>query len=101
LLEQIEKLKEGDFDESLIKAIVANYKLSQLNAMENNNYRVEDIVDEFIKNRGQEWDQNVALLDQAEKITRKRLLLLPTVFLEPKTMQLSINAKAKTRILQR
>ncbi|HZH36507.1 MAG TPA: insulinase family protein, partial [Flavisolibacter sp.] len=80
LLEQIEKLKEGDFDESLIKAIVANYKLSQLNAMENNNYRVEDIVDEFIKNRGQEWDQNVALLDQAEKITKKEIVAFANRF---------------------
>lgn len=74
LLEQIEKLKGGEFDESLIKAIVANYKLGQLQAMENNNSRVEDIVDEFIKNKTQAWDDNVALLDKAEKVTKKEIV---------------------------
>ncbi len=74
LLEQIEKLKAGEFDESLIKAIVANYKLSQLTAMENNTNRVEDITDEFIKNRAQEWDKSVSFLDDAEKITKKEIV---------------------------
>ncbi len=74
LLEQIDKLKKGDFDESLIKAIVANYKLGQLQAQENNTSRVEDIVDEFIKNKGQEWDKNVSFLDDAEKITKKEIV---------------------------
>lgn len=74
LLEQIDKLKKGEFDESLIKAIVANYKLSQLTAQENNSSRVEDVVDEFIKNRGQDWDKNVALLDEAEKVTKKEIV---------------------------
>ncbi|WP_121353665.1 M16 family metallopeptidase [Flavisolibacter nicotianae] len=74
LLEQIDKLKKGEFDESLIKAIVANYKLSQLTAMENNANRVEDIVDQFIKNRGQGWDKNVAQLDDMAKVTKKEIV---------------------------
>ena len=74
LLEQIDKLKKGEFDESLIKSIVANFKLSQLQAQEDNSNRVDDIVDEFIKNRGQLWDKNVALLDDAEKLTKKEIV---------------------------
>src|SRR4030095_8039667 len=74
LLEQIEKLKKGEFDESLIKAIVANFKLSQLQAQEDNSNRVDDIVDEFIKNRGEDWDENVAILDEVEKITKKEIV---------------------------
>jgi predicted Zn-dependent peptidase len=74
LLEQIDKLKKGEFDESLIKAIVANYKLSRLQAEEDNGNRVEDITDEFIKNRDEEWDQNVAQLDEAEKLTKKDIV---------------------------
>ena len=74
LLEQIDKLKKGEFDESLIKAIVANYKLSELTAMENNANRVEYIVDQFIKNRGEEWDKNVAQLDEMEKVTKKEIV---------------------------
>jgi predicted Zn-dependent peptidase len=74
LLEQIDKLKKGEFDESLIKAIVANNKLSQLTGMEDNSNRVEDIVDQFIKNRDQEWDRNVAQLDEMEKVTKKEIV---------------------------
>ncbi|MGN6401683.1 MAG: insulinase family protein [Flavisolibacter sp.] len=74
LLEQIDKLKKGDFDESLIKAIVANYKLSQITATENNTNRAEEIMDQFIKNRDQQWDKNVAQLDEAEKVTKKEIV---------------------------
>jgi predicted Zn-dependent peptidase len=74
LLEQIDKLKKGEFDESLIKAIVANLKLNQLQSQEDNVTRAEDIVDEFIKNRGEEWDQSVALLDELEKVTKKEIV---------------------------
>lgn len=80
LLEQIEKLKKGDFDESLIKSIVANYKLSQLQAQEDNNNRVDDIVDEFIKNRAENWDKNVAFLDDAEKFTKRDIVAFANRF---------------------
>ena len=39
LLEQINKLKKGEFDESLIKAIVANLKLSEMQSQEDNTFR--------------------------------------------------------------
>ncbi|RYZ29998.1 MAG: insulinase family protein, partial [Chitinophagaceae bacterium] len=74
LLEEINKLKKGEFDESLIKSIVANYKLGQLQAQENNVSRANDIVDEFIKNRGKDWDKNVAFLDDLGKITKKEVV---------------------------
>jgi len=74
LLEQIGKLKKGEFDESLIKSIVANYKLSQLQAQEDNTNRVEEVVDQFIKNKGLEWDKDVAQLDEMGKVTKKEIV---------------------------
>jgi len=74
LLEQIAKLKAGDFDESLIKSIVANYKLTQLQAQEDNVNRANEIVDQFIKNRGLNWDKNVAQLDEMAKVTKKEIV---------------------------
>jgi predicted Zn-dependent peptidase len=74
LLEEINKLKKGEFDESLIKSIVANYKLGQLQAQENNVSRANEIVDEFIKNKGKDWDKNVAFLDDLGKITKKEVV---------------------------
>ena len=52
LMGQINILKKGEFDEGLLKAIVANAKLNQLQALDNNNSRAVNIADEFIKNRG-------------------------------------------------
>lgn len=74
LLEQIGKLKKGEFDESLIKAIVANLKLSEMQAQEDNTYRAVNIVDEFIKDKGEQWNKNVAFLDDAEKLTKKDIV---------------------------
>ena len=47
LLEQIQMLTSGKFDESLIKAIVANFKLSQLRSLEDNGGRTNDMVAHF------------------------------------------------------
>ncbi|GAA4745602.1 M16 family metallopeptidase [Flavisolibacter ginsenosidimutans] len=74
LLEQIDKLKKGEFDESLIKAIVANRKLSELQAQEDNTNRVVEIVDQFIKNKDAEWDQDVAQLDEMGKVSKKEIV---------------------------
>lgn len=49
LLSQINSLKKGEFDESLLKAIVANSKLSRLQSLDNNLSRANNIADEFIR----------------------------------------------------
>lgn len=74
LAEQIAIVKRGDFDESLLKAIVANSKLQQLQGQENNRNRAVQITDQFIKNKGNGWDKNVADLDEMAKITKKELV---------------------------
>lgn len=74
LLEQINNLKSGNFEEALIKATVANYKLGQLQSLENNTARVTDMADQFIKNKGTGWDKNVAIIDQMDKVTKKELV---------------------------
>jgi predicted Zn-dependent peptidase len=71
---QIDILKSGNFDESLIKAIVANYKLSEMQALEDNGTRVEAITDTYIKNKGEKWNDDVAELDEMGKITKKEVV---------------------------
>lgn len=73
LLDQISILKKGDFDESLIKATVANSKLTLLEAFEKNSFRVEAITNEFILNRGVNWDKSLNTPDAMSKITRKQI----------------------------
>lgn len=71
LLAQIALIKKGDFDESLIKATVANNKLSLLQAFDKNDFRVETITNEFILNRGTKWDKSLSSNDATAKITKK------------------------------
>jgi predicted Zn-dependent peptidase len=74
LLEQISLLKKGDFDESLIKATVANTKLGLLTAMDNNAYRAESISNEFILSRGADWNKTLNSPDAMAKVTKKEIV---------------------------
>jgi predicted Zn-dependent peptidase len=74
ILEQINILKKGSFDESLLKAIVANYKLSQLQSLENSTSRAENIADEFIKNRATQWHKEAGILDEMSKVTKREIV---------------------------
>lgn len=80
LLQQVAILKKGDFDEALIKAIVANYKLGLLKGLESNINRAYGLVDAFIKNKGQLWNQDVAELDEMDRVTKKEIVAFANRF---------------------
>ncbi|RZJ81239.1 MAG: insulinase family protein, partial [Flavobacterium sp.] len=68
------KLKKGEFDESLIKATVANIKLAELQGYDNNDVRANATMDAFIQNRGTEWDKTLAATDAMAKVTKKEIV---------------------------
>ncbi len=72
LLGEIEKLRKGDFDESLLKSIVANYKRYEMMQMEQNENRAESFVDAFIA--GREWRDVVEENERLEKITKEQIV---------------------------
>ncbi len=74
LMEQIEILKKGTFDETLIKAIVANYKLGELQGLESSGNRTGALTDSYIKNKGTKWNEDVSQLDDMAKITKKEVV---------------------------
>jgi predicted Zn-dependent peptidase len=74
LLDQIAILKKGNFDEGLIKATVANSKLGLLEAFDKNSFRVEAITNEFILNRGVNWDKSLNSPDAMAKVTKKQIV---------------------------
>lgn len=74
LLEQVDLLKKGEFDESLIKATVANIKLAELQGYDNNDVRANATMDAFIQNRGTEWDKTLAATDAMAKVTKKEIV---------------------------
>jgi predicted Zn-dependent peptidase len=74
LLSQIELLRKGEFEESLIKAIVANYKLAELQGLDDNDTRANSMMNGFIMNKGKGWDKDVAILDEMAKVTKQQVI---------------------------
>lgn len=74
LFEQIKALQDGQFDESLVKATVANLKLNLLQSIDDNTSRVGDLVDQYIKNKGDRWNVNVGYMNEVQQITRREII---------------------------
>lgn len=71
LLDELEKIKKGDFEDWLIEAVINDMKLSQIRRMESN-WRVYSMVNTFITN--QEWIDYVTRLDDLAKITKEQII---------------------------
>src|SRR6201999_573504 len=78
---EIEKLKKGDFDETLVKAIVANGKLSLLQGLQKNQSRVNDLMEAFIQHRATKWDQDVAELDQEAQVSKQEIIAVANKYM--------------------
>lgn len=74
LLNQIELLKQGKFDTTLLKAIVANNKLSKLKSLDNNDARVSLLMKDYINSKGDEWPFVVSELDDMSKVSAKEVI---------------------------
>jgi len=80
LLGQIKLLKKGEFDEGLLKAIIANRKLSFLQAFDSNNNRAENLSTSFVLNRGTKWDKDLSEIDESAKITKAQIVAFANNF---------------------
>lgn len=68
LIAQIEKLKKGEFDEALLRAVIDNYRLSQMYEIESNQGRTYNMMRSFIDMTP--WADKVTMLDRMAKITK-------------------------------
>lgn len=68
LLEQVNKLRKGEFDESLLKAVVRDIKLQETKSYRFNNHRVGAINTAFLLDVP--WDKVVRLNDWNAKVTK-------------------------------
>ena len=69
LLANVAKLRSGDFDESLLKATIANFKLHESEMYDENYGRVNAFVDCFINDIP--WEDMVNRLDRLSKIKKE------------------------------
>ncbi len=79
LLEQVELLKKGEFDESMIASVVNNYKRYQMNNMQSNSFRADQFVTSFIYDIP--WANMVAELDNMAKVTKEDVVAAANKYL--------------------
>lgn len=72
LIEQLNEIKKGNFDEWLLKAIVQNLKLQQMQYTTQNESRAYIIVENFVKDLP--WSYRVNELDELSKITKQDMI---------------------------
>lgn len=68
LLGEVQNLKDGNFDEDIIKAIVNNMKLRFNHSIEENRGRVSMMVDAYIN--GQKWEDVIGQIDRISRLTK-------------------------------
>lgn len=74
LLQQIDLLKKGQFDTTLIKAIVANNKLEVLKGLDNNDARMGMLMKDFINSKSDNWPFVISELDDMSKVSAKEVI---------------------------
>ena len=69
ILEEITKLKNGEFEASMLEAIINNKKRQQMMLLERNSERASMFVDAFAD--GIDWKDEVEKIDRISKITKE------------------------------
>ena len=72
LLEQIEKLKKGEFDDWMIDAVVNDLKLSQTKKYENSTALASIYYNAFIHH--EDWSKKMNFLNELKEITKQELV---------------------------
>ncbi|MDO5446237.1 MAG: insulinase family protein [Prevotellaceae bacterium] len=79
LLAEIDKLKKGDFDESLLESIINNEKLSLMRSLESNNACADRFVQSFVNQIP--WKDEVEKLDRMSRITKADIVAFANKYL--------------------
>ncbi len=72
LLAEVAKLRNGEFDETVIEGTINNLKLSLMSQLENNSDRADMYVQSFIS--GTDWADEVAWIDNLSKVTKQDVI---------------------------
>ncbi|WP_103068395.1 M16 family metallopeptidase [Aquimarina sediminis] len=72
LLNEIEKIKKGEFDDWLIDAVVNDMKLTRVRQFENASATAYEYLDTFI--HFSDWKDRLVMLDQMNKITKQEII---------------------------
>ena len=71
ILEEVGRLRTGDFDDELIKSTINNIKLSEMSQLESNGRRAMSYVNSFIS--GHAWKDDALQMRRLEKVTKRQV----------------------------
>ena len=77
-LDEIEKLKKGNFSDDLLPSIVNNYKRYYYKQLDNNQFRAKQYVDAFINHK--DWKKEVDKLNRISKLTKAEIVKFANQF---------------------
>jgi predicted Zn-dependent peptidase len=72
VLEQLNKVKAGEFDDELLQGIIASLKIDQKRSLESDSGRVAMLRNSFLS--GMPWSYTVAQLDRMAKLTKQDVI---------------------------
>lgn len=78
ILEEIQKLKAGDFDSDLLEAIINNKKLDLIQMTDTRYYSCYAFLDAFINEK--DWKDYVSEIDEMAKITKEDIVAFANDF---------------------
>lgn len=79
LLDEVEKLKKGEFDDRLLSSVLTDYKLSIEKSLEDNDNRAMQFVNSFVA--GQTWAEKVASVRKTESLTKEDIIRVTCKYL--------------------
>jgi predicted Zn-dependent peptidase len=72
VIEQLEAIKTGNFDESILPAIINNFKIDRIRNNESNDGRASTMLNAFTV--GKDWVEEVKSIDELAKITKQEIV---------------------------
>ncbi|MDX5348433.1 MAG: insulinase family protein, partial [Hymenobacteraceae bacterium] len=72
MLEQVEKVKKGEFDDWLLEAIANNEKIRLMKAYEDNSSRADAFVSAFVANM--DWKDYIAMTNALGTVTKQEVM---------------------------
>ena len=72
LIDQIELVKKGEFEDWLLPAVITDFKKSAMKGLESNRSRANDMVMAFTT--GMDWSEYIQRIDKMEQITKQDLI---------------------------
>ena len=80
MLGELKKLRDGDFDEKMLEANINNFKLYQMQQLENNDARADMFVQSFVN--GSDWADEVTALNRMSKLTKNDIVTFANKYLK-------------------